>query len=78
MDFPEVLGKKISAISRRQNLWPMLDVNSMEELTVRGATGMREVRTKHCRMVQADMRIAPWTISHLFKPFLEVNSKGRD
>jgi len=58
VDFPEVLGKKISAISRRQNLWPMLDVSSMEELTTRSSMGMREIRTKHCRMVQADMRIS--------------------
>ncbi|CAK9068657.1 unnamed protein product [Durusdinium trenchii] len=57
VDFPEVLSKKISAISRRQNLWPMLDVTSMEELTTRSSTGLREIRTKHCRMVQADMRI---------------------
>lgn len=58
VDFPEVLSKKISAISRRQNLWPMLDVSTMEELTTRSSLGLREIRTKHCRMVQADMRIS--------------------
>ncbi|CAJ1441664.1 unnamed protein product, partial [Effrenium voratum] len=59
VDFPEVLSKKVSAISKRQSLWPMLDVSSLEELTTRSSTGMRDIRTKHCRLVQADMRIAP-------------------
>ncbi|CAE7767057.1 LCMT1, partial [Symbiodinium pilosum] len=59
VDFPEVLSKKISAISKRQGLWPLLDVASLEDLTHRSSSGMKEIRTKHCRLIQADMRIVP-------------------
>eukprot|EP00439_Symbiodinium_sp_Y106_P044201 s5276_g5.t1 len=59
VDFPEVLSKKISAISKRQGLWPMLDVSALEDLTRRSSSGMKEIRTRHFRLIQADMRIVP-------------------
>jgi len=61
VDFPEVLSKKVAAILKRQNLWPLLDASSAEEL-IRpglGASGTRELRTPHCRYVPTDMRIVP-------------------
>jgi len=58
VDFPEVLSRKASAIQKRQNLWPMLDATSAEELLgAVGSSGIRELRTKHCRFVSTDMRI---------------------
>jgi len=59
VDFPEVQSKKLSAVLKRQNLWPLLDASCQEELigTELGAAGTRELRTPHCRFVSADMRI---------------------
>jgi len=59
VDFPEVLGKKVSSILRKEALWPMLDASSKEDLFSDdlGPSGTRELRTPHCRFVSTDMRI---------------------
>lgn len=59
VDFPEVLGKKVSSILRKEALWPMLDATSKEDLFSDdlGPSGTRELRTPHCRFVSTDMRI---------------------
>eukprot|EP00931_Biecheleriopsis_adriatica_P055676 TRINITY_DN32970_c0_g1_i1.p1 TRINITY_DN32970_c0_g1~~TRINITY_DN32970_c0_g1_i1.p1 ORF type:complete len:366 (+),score=71.05 TRINITY_DN32970_c0_g1_i1:47-1144(+) len=59
VDFPEVLTKKVSAIVKNKSLWPMLDAESTEDLVTMGSTGMRTLRAKHYRIVQADMRMVP-------------------
>jgi len=61
VDFPEVLSKKLTAILRKQSLWPMLDASSQEDLvsSENGVSGTRELRTKHCRFVSTDMRVLP-------------------
>jgi tRNA wybutosine-synthesizing protein 4 len=61
VDFPEVLSKKLSAILKKQALWPLLDAASQEDIVSRdlGSSGTRELRTPHCRFVSTDMRIAP-------------------
>lgn len=61
VDFPEVLCKKISAITKKQNLWPLLDVTSADQLMSdeTNALGTKDLRTKHLRFVATDMRIAP-------------------
>lgn len=60
VDFPEVLSKKLAAIKKARSLWPMLDVLDAEELMSPDIclSGMRELRTKHCRHVCTDMRIS--------------------
>lgn len=59
VDFPEVLSKKLSAVMKRQSLWPLLDIRSAEELASHdlGPSGTRELRTPHYRYVPTDMRI---------------------
>eukprot|EP00747_Dinoflagellata_sp_TGD_P166217 gnl/TRDRNA2_/TRDRNA2_188668_c0_seq1.p1 gnl/TRDRNA2_/TRDRNA2_188668_c0~~gnl/TRDRNA2_/TRDRNA2_188668_c0_seq1.p1 ORF type:complete len:360 (+),score=51.66 gnl/TRDRNA2_/TRDRNA2_188668_c0_seq1:126-1205(+) len=59
VDFPEILSKKVSAMLRQQSLWPLLDGTSSEELVAKelSSSGTRELRTKHCRYVSADMRM---------------------
>lgn len=61
VDFPEVLSKKLSAILKKQSLWPMLDAAAQEDLVSSelGPSGTRELRTPHCRFVSTDMRVAP-------------------
>lgn len=61
VDFPEVLSKKLSAITKKQAVWPLLDARSPEELVSPelGLCGTRELRTRHCRFVSTDMRVAP-------------------
>jgi len=61
VDFPEVLSKKLSSLMKKQNFWPLLDASEKEDLvsTELGASGTRELRTKHCRFVSCDMRIMP-------------------
>mmetsp|Transcript_97083 Transcript_97083/g.153069 ORF Transcript_97083/g.153069 Transcript_97083/m.153069 type:complete len:381 (-) Transcript_97083:54-1196(-) len=61
VDFPEVLSKKVSAIKRKQSLFPLLGVSSSEELmsSELGVCGLPELRTQHCRFVSTDMRIEP-------------------
>lgn len=61
VDFPEVLSKKLSAVLKKQSLWPLLDASSQEDIVAPelGACGTRELRTKHLRQVPADMRIVP-------------------
>lgn len=60
VDFPEVLSKKLSAIIKKQALWPALDATCQEELISAelGISGTRELRTRHCRYVSTDMRMA--------------------
>jgi len=61
VDFPEVLSKKLAAVMKKQSLWPMLDVVSKEDLVSSdiGPSGIRDLRTPHCRYVSTDMRIGP-------------------
>jgi len=72
LDFPEVLSKKVSALQKRQSLWPMLDVTTSEELVSTGSTGMRELRTKHYRLVQTDMRM----VSEVSSAMSEAGFRG--
>lgn len=60
VDFPEVLSKKLSAILKKQNLWPMLDATCQEDLVSSelGPSGTRELRSAHCRFVSTDMRVS--------------------
>lgn len=61
VDFPEVLSRKLSAITRRQSVWPLLDATCQEDLvgSELSSSGTRELRTPHCRFVSVDMRIMP-------------------
>jgi tRNA wybutosine-synthesizing protein 4 len=60
VDFPEVLAKKLTAVLKRQSIWPLLDATKSEDLvaTEMSASGTRQLHTPHCRYVSADMRIA--------------------
>lgn len=59
VDFPEVLSRKLSAILRRQGLWPQLDATSQEDIVAAelSVACTRELRTEHLRYVSADMRL---------------------
>lgn len=59
VDFPEVLSKKLSAVLKKPNLWPLLGASSKEDLvsTELGSSGTRELRTQHCRFVSTDLRM---------------------
>jgi tRNA wybutosine-synthesizing protein 4 len=58
VDFPEILSRKLSAITKRQNLWPLLDAEKKEDFVSpeMGSCGTHELRTRHCRFVSVDMR----------------------
>jgi len=58
VDFPEILSRKLSAITKRQNLWPLLDAEKKEDFVSAdiGVFGTHELRTRHCRFVSVDMR----------------------
>lgn len=59
VDFPEVLSKKVSAVLKRQTLWPLLDASSQDDIVSQelSLAGTRELRTKHLRYVPADLRM---------------------
>jgi len=61
VDFPEVLSKKVSAILKKQALWPLLDAASQEDIVSSdlSSAGTRNLRTKHLRYVPADIRMLP-------------------
>lgn len=58
VDFPEVISKKVSAVLKKQSLWPLLDAKTQEDVVSAelSRSGTRELRTPHCRYVAADMR----------------------
>lgn len=59
VDFPEILAKKLTAIQRKSDMWPCLDVTSKDQLVSaeRNLSGMKELHTAHCRFVSVDMRM---------------------
>mmetsp|Transcript_18037 Transcript_18037/g.38549 ORF Transcript_18037/g.38549 Transcript_18037/m.38549 type:complete len:363 (-) Transcript_18037:214-1302(-) len=75
VDFPEVLSKKVSAITRKQALWPEIDVTSSEEILSEkmNASGTRDLHTKHLRYVSTDMRICPELASAMSEAGLKPN-----
>eukprot|EP00929_Paragymnodinium_shiwhaense_P008190 TRINITY_DN112132_c0_g1_i1.p1 TRINITY_DN112132_c0_g1~~TRINITY_DN112132_c0_g1_i1.p1 ORF type:complete len:371 (+),score=96.65 TRINITY_DN112132_c0_g1_i1:95-1207(+) len=61
VDFPEVLSRKLHAIQKKPELFPLLGVSSPDELVGSrlSASSTQELRTKHLRFVSTDMRIEP-------------------
>eukprot|EP00927_Polykrikos_kofoidii_P068206 TRINITY_DN63575_c0_g1_i1.p1 TRINITY_DN63575_c0_g1~~TRINITY_DN63575_c0_g1_i1.p1 ORF type:complete len:387 (-),score=76.13 TRINITY_DN63575_c0_g1_i1:96-1256(-) len=60
VDFPEVLSRKLSVVQKRQNLWPLLDVDSAADMIgpELSSSATKELRTQHCRFVSTDMRLS--------------------